>query len=185
MPSSPKTSLSTRQKWWSISFPVSDVPHSQTCPPSVNLKLLLHLLVEASHSPRLAAGKDVVPGDGVLAALEDVLVDAGQPAAEGHGPPLAVADNLELHAAADGLGDAKGAAEGLHADGLLGGLPGLEAGLERVRGDGLVGGGVEGGEADAVAEGVVDARGGGRGGGVVCVGEGRWAVGGGDDSEGL
>lgn len=109
-------------------------------------------------------------------------MDAGKAAAESHGPPLALADNLELHAPADGLGDAKGALEGLHADGLLGGLPVLEAGLERVRRDGLVGGGVKGRDADAVAEGVVDAgRGGGRG-GVGGVGEGCGCLGGGDDS---
>lgn len=124
------------------------------------------------NAPHLVTGEDVLPADHVLPPLEDVLVDAGQAAAQCEGPPLAVADDLELHAAADGLGDAVGAAQGLHAEGLLGGLPALEAGLEGVRRGGLVGGGVEGGLGDAVAEGVVDARGGGRRGGAVRVAEG-------------
>lgn len=98
----------------------------------MNLELLFHLVMESRQGPRLVACEYIVPGDGVLAALEDILMDAGQPGAESHGPPLAVANNLELHAAADGLGDAKRALERLHADGFLGGLPALEAGLEGV-----------------------------------------------------
>lgn len=150
----------------------------------MNLEFLLHLVMESRQGPRLVACKHILPSDGVFPALQDILVNTGKSCAEGHGPPLAVADNLELHAAADGLGDAKGALERLHADGLLGGLPALEAGLERVGGGGLVGGSVEGGDADAVAEGVVDARGGGGGGGVVCVVEGGGGAGGRDDSHG-
>lgn len=141
--------------------------------------------MHARHRPHLLIREDVLPGDHILAAPQDVLVDAGQAGAEGEGPPLAVADHLELHAAADGLGDSVGASEGLHAQGLLGGLPVLEAGLEGVGGGGLVGGGVVGGLGDAVAEGVVDAGGGGGGGCAVGVGEGAGLGVGGDDAERL
>ena len=96
-------------------------------------------------------------------------MDTGQAGAEGHGAPLAFADNLELHAAADRLGHAERAAQGVHADGLLRGLPVLEARLEGVRG-GRGAGGLEGRRGHAVAEGVVDAGGGG--GGAGCRGKG-------------
>lgn len=104
-------------------------------------------------------------------------------AAEGQRPPLAVARDLELHAAADRLRHAEGAAQALHAQGLLGRLPGLEAGFERVARDGRGGLCGQGVWADAVAERVVDA-GGGRGG---CVGrfEGAGVGGGGDYAHGL
>lgn len=123
----------------------------------LDLALLLHFLVEASDASRLVTGVDILPGDGVLAAAQNVLVDAGQPGAEDHGAPLAVADNLELHAAADGLAHAKGALERLHADGLLRGLPVLEAGLEGVGRRGARRLRVVGGRADAVAQRVVEA----------------------------
>ena len=141
--------------------------------------------METSHGPRLIAGEHILPRDGGVPSPQDILVDAGQAVAEGQGPPLAVADYLELHAPADGLGDAERAAEGLHLEVLLRGLPVLEAGLERVRRGGLAVGGVVGALAHAVAECVVDARRGGRGGGLCGVGEGLGVGGGGDDAQRL
>lgn len=128
--------------------------------------------MESCNAPQLISSEDILPSNGIILSPQDLLVNAGQASAEGHGPPLAVPYDLELHAATDGLGHAKGALEGLHAHGFLGGLPVLEAGLEGVRGRGHVVLGVEGGDADAVTQGVVDAGRGGRGRGVGCVGEG-------------
>lgn len=110
---------------------------------------------------------------------------AGETGAKYHGPPLAVADNLELHAAADGLAHAKCALERLHADGLLRGLPVLEAGLEGVRRRHLGRGRVVGRGSHAVAQGIVDSRR-GRGRRVVLavagVGEAGRRLGGGDEA---
>lgn len=128
--------------------------------------------MEASHGSRVIPSIDILPRNSIVATPQDIFVNTGQTATEGIGPPLTVADHLELHAAANRLSNTKGAFEGLHAEGLLGGLPSLEAGLERVGRDRLVGGGVEGGDADAVSESVVDARGRGGGGGVRGVSEG-------------
>lgn len=123
----------------------------------LNLELLLHLIVETGNTPSLIASVDILPGNHILTALEDLLVEAGEATSEGHGPPLAIADDLELHAAANRLGDTKGASQGLHAQGLLSSLPVLEAGLEGMGRNGCVGLGVVGVDADAVAEGVVNA----------------------------
>jgi len=133
--------------------------------PASDFELPLHLLVHAHSSPLLLAGEDVIPVDKRLSALQDVLVDASARGAGAAGPaegeraPLALAGDLELHAAADGLGHAKRLTQGLHAYRLLGCLPRLEAGLERVPGRGYLAGrgAVEEKRvvAEAVAEGVV------------------------------
>lgn len=134
----------------------------------LNLALLLHFLVEAGDASRFVAGEDVLPGDGVVASAKNVLVDTGEAGAEDQGPPGAVTDSLELHAAAEGLGHAKGAAERLHAHRLLRGLPVLEARLERVRRRDAARLRVPGGRPDAVPQRVVEAgRRGGRGRGLL------------------
>ncbi len=99
--------------------------------------------MDAERAALLLAGEHVLPVAGGLAAHEDVLVHAGAAdaggagaAAQAHGPPRALARDLQLHAPPDGLRHAEGLAQRLHAQVLLGGLPRLEAGLERVAGHG-------------------------------------------------
>lgn len=78
-------------------------------------------------------------------------------------PPLALARQLQLHAATHRLRHAKGAAQRFHLQVVLRLLPARQTGFERVGGCGLRGGGVGGGGGGEIeAEGVVDA-GGGRG----------------------
>jgi len=110
---------------------------------------------------------DVLPGDGVLLALQDLLVQAGlAAAAQSHRPPLAVARDLELHAAPDRLRHAECAPQRLHAQLLARRLPRLQARLEGVCGSGGRGRGEWGG-ADARTESVVETRGGGCAGGAL------------------
>jgi hypothetical protein len=141
----------------------------------LNLELLLHLIVESGHGSCLVTLVNVLPSNGSIAAPKNILVDAGQTVAEGHGPPLAVLDDLELHTTSNRLSHAVGSSKGLHLERLLSGLPVLQSSFERV-GRGGCGLGVEGGCADTVAESIVDARGGGSGGCVrdvsVCLGVG-------------
>lgn len=110
------------------------------------------------HTPLLFAGKYILPLHRRLPAAQDILAHArAAPAAQYHGPPLALTRDLELHAAADRLRDAERPAQRLHAHGLLRELPLLEARLEGVRrgrGGGVLGR-REGVRAQAGAEGVV------------------------------
>lgn len=166
-------------------FPLPRIPVSITLL-RLDLELLLHLVVEAGDRSRLITGVDVLPGNSILAAAQDVLVDARQAVAESQRAPLAVAHHLELHAAADGLSHAKRAAQRLHPYSLLRGLPVLQARFERVCRHGLVRASFEGGLADTVAQRVVDA--GRRRGGcglVARVGEGVCVGRLGDDAHGL
>lgn len=129
----------------------------------LDLELLFHLIVESRNGSCLIASEDVLPGNRSITAPKNILVNAGEAIAEGHGPPLAVLNNLELHATSNRLSHAIGASKRLHLESLLSSLPVLEAGFEGMSrgGRGL---GVEGGCADTVAESIVDARGGGGGG---------------------
>jgi len=112
-------------------------------------------------------------------------VDSSAGLAQSRRPPLAALDRRELHAAADGLRDAELAAQQAHLHVVLLLFPGREARFQRVRGGcgGRAGGFGRGrGEVQVVAEGVVDAWGGG-----CAEGGGRGVCGcaGGDDAEGL
>ena len=154
-----------------------------------DLQLPLHLLMNRHRRPRLLARKHILPRDSLVAPGQNLLVDARRRRPrQRHRPPLAVARDLELHAAADRLRHAKRASQRLHAERLARGFPVLEARFERVR-RGWVGRarrGVVRVGADTGAERVVQAWGRGR----ALAALGDVAEGGGvrvrgDDAEGL
>lgn len=145
----------------------------------------LHLRMELQRPTSHLALVNILPINLAIPALENLPVNASAGLAQSSGPPLAVLDRRKLHATAHWLRDAELAAQQAHLHVVLLLFPGREARFQRVRGGcgGRAGGfGSWGGEVQVVAEGVVDAWGGGRaegGGSGVC------GCAGGDDAEGL
>lgn len=156
---------------------------------ALHLQLALHLVMHTDHTSLLLTSKHILPLHRSLPTPQDILTHARTASTtKHHRPPLALARNLELHSAADRLRDTKRPTQRLHAHVLLGDFPLLQARLKRVCGGG--GGGVFGCRkrvgAEAGAEGVVEAWGGGGAlGGGADVGEGIAVGRGGDDAERL
>jgi hypothetical protein len=123
----------------------------------------LHLSMELQPHPNLTL-VHILPVQLTIPPLENLPVHTRARLAQNRRPPLAILDSRELHSATHGLGDAELAAQQAHFHGVLLLLPGAEAGFERVCGRcaGCAGGfGSWRGEVEIVAEGVVDAWGGG------------------------
>lgn len=122
--------------------------------------LALQLLMEALYTPHLRAVENILPRTARIPARQNILMHAWSSTAQHQRLPLAIARDLQLHAASDRLSDPECSPQALKLERVLRGGPLREAGFEgmcRVELQGL--GGAVGCWADAGAEGVVQARG--------------------------